>query len=406
MGIGVLVAQIAECRAELAFLRSTWPRGSTQPVGAASDMAVATTAALTDPSSPEMTMTDTDGTVGVGAAPAPSPGEPIAPVSDGRPTRVHSVQTTSVLHGRPLSSASESPRGAGPPLTAAPHRDAGTGGSSTPRFPRMPSLATDDTTVPTASASATLAASSSLGVTVYTAAGANVTAASAADFDVEVGTGSVPTTATPPDADHISSFLSYIRRRAADDATAMAAPAAGALATHPSPDGSVDVNDGATADAASAASAGTVSFVSSDIRGFRGATATFAADAADSVTTAGGTVGTVGAAATSSPKARRTRQHLNPAGPAHAARRTAFLAVARPDATDTTYADGATATSAVGATGGATTAGDAVGTVDAAATSPTKARRKRRHSNPAGPAHAARRTIFLAGERHDATDTT
>ena len=53
VGIDVLVAQIAERRAELAFLRSKWPRGSTQPIGAASDMAVATTAALTDPSSPD-----------------------------------------------------------------------------------------------------------------------------------------------------------------------------------------------------------------------------------------------------------------------------------------------------------------------------------------------------------------
>ena len=39
VGIGMLVAQIANRRAELAFLRSTWPRGSTQPIGAASEMA-------------------------------------------------------------------------------------------------------------------------------------------------------------------------------------------------------------------------------------------------------------------------------------------------------------------------------------------------------------------------------
>ena len=40
VGIGMLVAQVAERRAELAFLRSTWPRGSTQPIGAASEGAV------------------------------------------------------------------------------------------------------------------------------------------------------------------------------------------------------------------------------------------------------------------------------------------------------------------------------------------------------------------------------
>ena len=38
VGIDVLVAQVSERRAELAFLRSTWPRGSAQPIGATPDM--------------------------------------------------------------------------------------------------------------------------------------------------------------------------------------------------------------------------------------------------------------------------------------------------------------------------------------------------------------------------------
>ena len=49
-------------------------------------------------------------------------------------------------------------------------RDTGTGGSSAPHFPVMPLLATDGATIPTASATTTLTASSSLDVTVDTAA--------------------------------------------------------------------------------------------------------------------------------------------------------------------------------------------------------------------------------------------
>ena len=305
VGIDVLVAQISERRAELAFLRSTWPRGSAQPIGAASDMAVATTAALTDPSSPDMTMTDTDGAMG--AAPAPSPGEPIAPVSaralsvpstsvsdapplttvgtshqgvapilapsepiasvsDGRPARVRSVQVTSTTDGRPLSSASASPRGPGPPPTAGPHRDTGTGGSSAPHFPTVPSLAADDATIPVASAVTILAASPSLDATVDTVAGATATATSTAGVGMEVDTDPVPITTVPPTAGRISSFLSYIRRSVADDATATAASAAETLATPPSPDVNVDANEGATASAAFAAA---VSVGSSDVSVFR-----------------------------------------------------------------------------------------------------------------------------------------
>ena len=82
---------------------------------------------------------------------------------------------------------------------------------------------------------------------------------------MEVDTDPVPTTTAPPTAEHISSFLLYIRRRAADDATATAAIAAETLAILPSPDVNVDATEGTTANAASAAA---VSFRSSDINVF------------------------------------------------------------------------------------------------------------------------------------------
>ena len=114
-----------------------------------------------------------------------------------------------------------------------PHRDTGTGGSSTPRFPRIPSLATDDTMVPTAPASATLAVSSSPDETVGTATGASASGAHMADLGMQVGTGPVPTTTAPLDTEHISAFLSYIRLRTIDDATATAASAAETLTSPP-----------------------------------------------------------------------------------------------------------------------------------------------------------------------------
>ena len=162
------------------------------------------------------------------------------------------MQITSAADGRPLSLASASPRGPGPPHAAGPHLDTSTDGSSAPHFPSMPSLAADDATMPTASAAMILAASSSLDATVDTAAGATATATSKADVEMEVGTDPVPITTVPPTAGHISSFLSYIRRRVADDATATAASAAEALATPPSPDMNMDATEGATASAASA----------------------------------------------------------------------------------------------------------------------------------------------------------
>ena len=71
---------------------------------------------------------------------------------------------------------------------------------------------------------------------------------------MEVGTNIVPTTTAPPTAtaEHISSFLLHIHRRASDDAAATAVSAAEALATPPSPDVNVDATEGATANAASA----------------------------------------------------------------------------------------------------------------------------------------------------------
>ena len=165
------------------------------------------------------------------------------------------MRVTSTTDGRPLSSASAPPTGPGPPTTAGPHRDTGTGGSSASHFPTVPSLAADDATVPVTSTGTILAASPSLDAALDAVAGATATATSTAGVDMEVDTDPAPITAVPPTAGRISSFLSYIRRSIADDATATAASAAGALATHPSPDVDVGANDGATANAASTAAA-------------------------------------------------------------------------------------------------------------------------------------------------------
>ena len=104
VGLDMLAAQIAERRAELVFLRSTWPRGSTQPAGVASETTVPTAATLADSPSPDVAVAAADsatddvmtegpeaGTMGV--APAFAPGEPIASVSDGRPARFLACQS-------------------------------------------------------------------------------------------------------------------------------------------------------------------------------------------------------------------------------------------------------------------------------------------------------------------------
>ena len=103
---------MAQAPLKLAFLRSTWPRGSTQPIGATSEMAVAAAATLTDPPSPDMAVADINSATGdvvtegseastMGAATAPPPGEPIAPVSDGHQARLLSVPITSVSDAPP-----------------------------------------------------------------------------------------------------------------------------------------------------------------------------------------------------------------------------------------------------------------------------------------------------------------
>ena len=307
VGIDVLIAQVSERRAELAFLRSTWPRGSVSPTDTTPDVAVTAITALIDPSSPDVIITDTDGATG--AAPAPSPGESIAPVSaralgvprtsvsdapppitvgtshqgvtpilapsehiasvsDGRPARVCSVRVTSTTDGRPLFSASASPTGPGPPTTAGPYRDTGSGGSSASHFSTVPSLATGDATVPVTSTVTILTASLSPDAAVDAVAGTTATATSTTGVGVAVDTDPVPVATAPPTAGHISSFLSYIRRSVADGTTTTATSAAGTLATHPSPDVDADTTDGDAAHTASASAASAIAIpsVSSDIR--------------------------------------------------------------------------------------------------------------------------------------------
>ena len=91
----------------------------------------------------------------------PAPSEPIASVSDGHPARALSEPITSVSDGRPLSTAGTSHRGADPAPAADPHRGNRVGGRSASHLSGMPLPAADNTTMPTASAAATLAASPS-----------------------------------------------------------------------------------------------------------------------------------------------------------------------------------------------------------------------------------------------------
>ena len=122
-GMGMLAVQIAERRAELAFLRSTWPRASIQPTDVATEMTVPTAAALTDPPSPDVAvaaagsatddaMTEGPGTGIMGVVSALPSGEPIASTYDGRPAGVIGVPITSgsdappPYHGRRIPSGS------------------------------------------------------------------------------------------------------------------------------------------------------------------------------------------------------------------------------------------------------------------------------------------------------------
>ena len=72
--MGMLAAQIAERRAELAFLRSTWPRGLTQRIGAASEMTVPTAATLADSPSPDVAVAAADSATDVVTAEGPEAG--------------------------------------------------------------------------------------------------------------------------------------------------------------------------------------------------------------------------------------------------------------------------------------------------------------------------------------------
>ena len=93
------------------------------------------------------------------------------------PTLAPSEPTTAVSDGRPLSTAGTSHQGADPAPTADPRRGTRAGGSPTSHFSVMSPPAADDATMPTASAVATLADSSSPDVAVDTADGATATAA-------------------------------------------------------------------------------------------------------------------------------------------------------------------------------------------------------------------------------------
>ena len=119
VGPGMLAAQIVGRRAELAFLRSTWPRRSSQPAGIAPEMTTPTAATLADSPSPEVAVAAADGatddamtegpeagtagpalgadtsidfpngaTLGFATAPTLPPSEPVASASDGRPVHV------------------------------------------------------------------------------------------------------------------------------------------------------------------------------------------------------------------------------------------------------------------------------------------------------------------------------
>ena len=241
--------------------------------------------------------------------------------------------------------------------------------------------------MPTASTAATLADSPSPDVTVDTADGATATAAPATDTGVDVDTDPSPTTTAPPTAEHISSFLLHMRRRAAYDATATAASTAAVLAVSPFSD---VIEDNATAIAASAADTGmgadtdpayvdtapsAADDLLADVADFD---STSAWGDGDEVTAANdfdptsvwGDGDEVTAAISEAVQTPRKRQHM--------------VAARADDDTD----DGATATAA-----------SAVG----ASPRPTKGRKR---TSSRGPAHAARRAAFLAAQEHGTTGAT
>ena len=122
VGPGMLAAQIVGRRAELAFLRSTWPRRSSQPAGIAPEMTTPTAATLADSPSPEVAVAAADGatddvmTEGPGATPSLPPSEPVASVSDGRPVRALGEPVNLASDGRPPFTVGTPHQGVAPAL--------------------------------------------------------------------------------------------------------------------------------------------------------------------------------------------------------------------------------------------------------------------------------------------------
>ena len=148
------------------------------------------------------------------------------------PTLAPSEPITAVFDGRTLSTAGTSHEASAPAPAADPGAPALAQNEPTTDVPdgRAPSadgrshpgsaLASaaslhDGTIAPTASAVATLAASSSPDVTVSTADGVTAAAASATDTGVDVDMYPSSAAAAPPIAEHICSFLIHTRRRSA-----------------------------------------------------------------------------------------------------------------------------------------------------------------------------------------------
>ena len=131
VGPDMLVAQIVGRRAELAFLRSTWPRRPTQPVGIAPERAAPTAVALADLPSPKMAsvaaadgatggvMTEGPGTMlGLAATPALPPSGLVASVSDGRTAHAFGEPVDLASDGRPLFTVGTLHRGVAPTIAS------------------------------------------------------------------------------------------------------------------------------------------------------------------------------------------------------------------------------------------------------------------------------------------------
>ena len=176
------------------------------------------------------------GTSHQGAAPALALGEPVASVSDGRPARALSEPITSVSDGRPLFTVGTSHRGATMairPLLPTPIEEL----VLTAARPPTSRLCLHPQPMTPQCRHHPLAAPPSPAEAVSTADGATATAASAVDTGMDVDTVPSPARVAPPTAEHVSSFLLHIRRRATDEAASS------------SPDATEGTVDGATATA-------------------------------------------------------------------------------------------------------------------------------------------------------------